>query len=159
MSEHFSISYLGRAHGGRNSTGYQTSEELNREKNRAAGLLELLHLDLPGWDLPSGQKVPNTFSHIGMVVPNVTETQARLEAMGANILKGAGDEFRGEGPFAAAAGFMALRAQISPEEEATLMMTLKPWNRPLLFVADPDGTIIEVQNQEGSQVVWAEKQL
>ncbi|KAJ9613566.1 hypothetical protein H2200_003508 [Cladophialophora chaetospira] len=153
ISEHFSISYLGHAHGGRNGTGYQTSLELNREKNNAAGLIELLHLDFPEWDLPSGSKVPNTFSHIGMVVPNVTDTQIRLEAMGANIIKGAGEPFTGEGPFAAASGFTSLRDQISPEEKETILATLGPLNKPLLIVADPDGTIIEVQNQEGSQVV------
>ena len=62
VSEHFSISYMGHAHGGRNGTGFQTSTEMNREKNNREGLLELLNLDFPGWDLPSGSKVPNTFS-------------------------------------------------------------------------------------------------
>lgn len=30
------------------------------------------------------------------------------------------------------------------------MKTLGPINTPLLFVADPDGNVIEVQNQEES---------
>ncbi len=144
---------MGHAHGGKNGTGYQTSSEINREKNNAAGLLELLHLDLPGWDLPSGQTVPNTFNHIGMVVPNVTDTQIRLEKMGANIIKAAGEEFSAEDSFATASGFTALKAEISADEQEVMLKTLRVLNRPLLFVADPDGTIIEVQNQEGSQVV------
>ena len=153
VSEHFSISYMGHAHGGRNGTGYQTSTEMNREKNNAEGLLELLQLDYPGWDLPSGSKVPNTFSHIGLVVPNVTATQARLESMGANIIKGAGEPFLAEGAFVDATGFTKAGNKISPEEVDIILATLKPLNKPLMFVADPDGTIIEIQNQEGSQVV------
>jgi lactoylglutathione lyase len=148
VSEHFSISYMGHAQGGRNSTGYQTSAEMNREKNNMGGLLEITSLDYPNWDLPAGIKVPNTFSHIGMVVPNITETQARLDAMNASIFKRSGDPFDLNGPFSDATGFTQAGDAISQEEIDAIQAVLQPVNTPLLFVADPDGTIIEVQNQE-----------
>jgi len=152
VSEHFSISYMGHSHGGRNGTGYQSSEEITRQKNNIEGLLEILSLEFPGWNLPSGIKVPNTFSHIGMVVPNITDTQLRLEAMGANVLKAAGAPFTTEGPFVDATGFGQAGDAISKDEIDIIMRTLGPMNQPLMFVADPDWNIIEVQNQEGSEV-------
>ena len=152
-SEHFAISYMGHSHGGRNGTGYQTSEEMNRQKNNIEGLIEMLNLDYADWDLPSGIRAPNTFSHIGMVVPNITDTQARLEAMDANIIKGAGETFTLDGAFADGTGFTQAGDAISQEEIDLIMQTLVPINTPLILVADPDGNVIEVQNQEGSAVV------
>lgn len=153
VSEHFSISYMGHSHGGRNGTGYQTSDEMNREKNNIEGLIEILSLEHANWDLPAGIKVPNTFSHIGMTVPDIKATQARLESIGANIIKGHGEPFKLDRPFADAIGFTQAGDEISKEEIDIIMKTLVPLNAPLIFVADPDGTIIEVQNQEGSEVV------
>lgn len=152
VSKHFSISYMGHSHGGRNGTGYQTSDEMVLQKNNIEGLLEIISLDYPGWDLPAGIKMANTFSHIGMVVPNITDTQLRLEAIGANIFKASGEPFTINGPFADATGFTQAGDAISQEEIDVIMKTLVPINTPLLFVADPDGNIIEVQNQEGSEV-------
>ena len=147
VSEHFSISYMGHSHGGRNGTGYQTSEEMIRQKNNIEGLIELVNLDFVNWDLPSGIRVPNTFSHIGMVVPNITDTQARLEAMNANIIKGAGETFTLDGAFADGTGFTQAGDAISQEEIDLIMQTLVPINTPIILVADPDGNVIEVQNQ------------
>jgi len=149
VSEHFSISYMGHSHGGRNGTGYQTSDEMNRDKNNIEGLIEILSLDYPGWDLPAGTRVPNTFSHIGLVVPNITDTQLRLEAMGANIIKGAGDTFKLDGPFAVSSGFTqpGVDDVIGQDETDALTATLVQINSPLMYVADPDGTIIEIQSQ------------
>jgi lactoylglutathione lyase len=153
VSEHFSISYMGHAQGGRNGTGYQTSAELNRDKNNIAGLLEILSVESPRWDLPAGIKVPNTFSHICMVVPNITATQERLKALGANIIKASGELPTLDGPFASATGITQAGDALSPEELDLILQTFVPLQTPLIFVADPDGNIIEVQNQEGSGVV------
>lgn len=149
VSEHFSISYMGHAQGGRNGTGYQTSDELNRDKNNIEGLVELINVDSPAWDLPSGMKTPNTFSHIGMVVPDLKAAQKHLEAMGANIPKGHNEDFVLEGAFADVAGLTAAadRGEISPEEWQLIEKVLYPLNTPMIFVADPDGNIIEVQEQ------------
>lgn len=143
---------MGHSHGGRNGTGYQTAAEMTREKNNIEGLIEIISLEYPRWDLPSGIKMPNTFSHIGLTVPDIKKTQARLEAMGATIYKGSGALFELEGPFSDATGFTQAGDQISKEEREFILQVLQPINTPLLFVADPDGTIIEIQNQEGSEV-------
>lgn len=153
VSEHFSITYMGHSHGGHNGTGYQTADEMNREKNNREGLIEMMSVSSPRWALPAGIETPNTFSHIGMVVPNITDTQARLEAMGANVLKGYGEETEIDGAFGFATGFTQAGDAISEEEIAAIKQVIDPLNAPLVFVADPDGNIVEIQNQEGSGVV------
>jgi lactoylglutathione lyase len=154
VSEHFSISYMGHSHGGRNGTGYQTADEINREKNNIEGLIELINIDAPSWNLPAGIDTPNTFSHIGMVVPDVAATQKHLESIGATIYKAWNETFVLDGPFADAAGLKNIPLdEISQDERDMIEKVLGPTNRPLIFVADPDGNIIEVQNQEGSALV------
>jgi len=153
VSEHFSLTYMGHSHGGRNGTGYQTSAEITLQKNNIEGLLEMISLEYPGWDLPAGTRVPNTFSHIGIVVPNITDAQRRLEDMGANILKATGAPFTLEGVLGDGTGFGIAGDSITKEEKDTILKTLTPLNKPLMLVADPDGNVIEVQNQEGSEVV------
>ncbi|KEF54929.1 uncharacterized protein A1O9_09372 [Exophiala aquamarina CBS 119918] len=148
VSENFAIAYIGHAHGGRNGSGYQTSEEMNREKNNGEGLIELIELKYPNWDLPSGLRVPNTLSHIGMVVPNSTVTHERLKAMGANILKAPGEVFVLNGWFSLGTGFDQAGDFLSPEEIDLITESLIPINTPTLYTADPDGNVIEVQNQE-----------
>src|SRR3954467_13395473 len=96
---------MSHSQGGRNGTGYQSSQIMALEKNNNQGHLEITSLNNPNWNLPAGIKMPNTFSHIGMVVPNITATQERLESLGANILKASGQEFIIEGPFADATDF------------------------------------------------------
>jgi lactoylglutathione lyase len=147
VSEHHSIAYMGHSHGGRNGTGYQSSDELNRNKNNVEGLLELLEVASPNWDLPPGTRVPNTFSHIGIVVPNVTDTQARLDAMGVKSWKRSGDAFTVFGAFADASGFTQAGDVITPEEITLIETVLAPINNAMIYAADPDGTIIEVQQQ------------
>jgi lactoylglutathione lyase len=149
VSEHFSISYMGHSHGGRNGTGYEASDEMVLEKNNREGMLEILNLDYPSWNLPAGIKVPNTFSHIGMVVPNIMDTQSRMQSMGATIIKAVGAPFTIDGPFADSTGFALAGDEISQEEKDLILKTLIPFNAPFLFVADPDGNLIEIQNQDG----------
>lgn len=153
LSEHFTISYMGHSSGGRNGTGYQTSAEMNRHKNNMEGLIELISLNYPNWNLPSGITVPNTFSHIGMVVPNATDTYERLKAMDANIIKPPGETFKLEGPFADGTGFTQARDAISQEEIDLIMLSLVPINTPKMLVADPDGNVVEVQDQEDTSAV------
>ena len=40
-----------------------------------------------------------------MVVPNITNTQPRLEAMGANAVKDVGEASQPDGPFTVSSGF------------------------------------------------------
>ena len=146
VSEHFSITYMGHSHGGRNGTGFQTVDEMNRQKNNIEGLLEILAINVPENDGPSTN---NKFSHIGVVVPDIKETQTRLEKMGANILKNTGDPQTAEG----LALFASISPKLDPKELDQVVEILNPLNTPLILVGDPDGNIVEVQAQEGSALV------
>jgi lactoylglutathione lyase len=147
VSPHHSIAYLGHSHGGRNGTGYQSSDELNRNKNNVEGLIELLEVTSPSWDLPPGTTAPNTFSHLGVVVPNITDTQVRLDALGAKSWKRSGQPFKVEGEFAFASGFTQAGEVITDEEKKLIEAVLAPINDQMIYAADPDGTIVEVQQQ------------
>ena len=46
MGNKASFSYLGYPQGGRNGTGYQTAQEMAREKNNADGLLEVIYSEV-----------------------------------------------------------------------------------------------------------------
>ena len=143
---------MAHAHGGKNGTGYQTAEEMNREKNNREGLLELVSLSVPGWNLPASSKVPNTFAHIGMVVPDIEATQRHLQKMGANIVKNFGEPMRLTGAVANATGFGDL-SELGQEEIDLFLKVMNVSNTPLIFVADPDGNLVEVQGQEGFGLV------
>lgn len=155
VSEHFSITYLGHSHGGKNGTGYQTAEELNREKNNAEGLLELVHLDTPDNSLPASTRIANTFGHIGMVVPDILATQARLDAYpGVEIIKRTDDDLKVPSDIATATSLSPKKiAQLSQAERDLILGVLTPFNKPLIFVNDPDGNLIEIQPQEGAALM------
>ncbi|KAK5047811.1 hypothetical protein LTR84_006476 [Exophiala bonariae] len=152
VTEHFSISYMGHSHGGKNGTGYQSVAELNREKNNAQGYLELVSLSVPGWDLFASAKIPNTFAHIGLVVPDIEKTQKRLEDIGANIVKSFGEVPTIVGPVANATSLGDL-SELDQSEIDAILAALIPSNTPLIWVADPDGNLIEIQGQDGFGVV------
>ena len=151
-TEHTSISYMAHAAGGKNGTGYQTAEEMNRDKNNREGLLELVSLELPSWNLKASSQIPNTFSHIGMVVPDIEATQKRLKKIGANIIKNFGEPVNVKGAVGNALGFGNL-LELDQGEIDAFQKATTPANLGLIFVADPDGNLIEVQGQEGFGLV------
>ncbi|KAF4974807.1 hypothetical protein FZEAL_8331 [Fusarium zealandicum] len=155
ISPHYSITYMGHSHGGKNGTGYQTVAELNREKNNAEGLIELVHVDVPVNSIDSSGQRPNTFAHIGMVVPDMEATQTRLDSIpDINILKRLGDRIEMQGEIAGATSLTAEAvSQLGAKELELISAVLGPSNEPLIFVADPDGNIIEIQPQEGAELV------
>lgn len=144
------IAYLGHAQGGRNGTGYQTTEEIFREKNNAAGLIELIYLDVPEKDMPASSEKANTFGHIGVVVPDVEVAQARLEELGTvEILKKIGDHVPGTGKLAEANGLSKLVwDQLNEKERTDIEQFVTTMNTRFVFVADPDGNVVEIQRQE-----------
>ncbi|KAM5341729.1 hypothetical protein ACJ41O_014760 [Fusarium nematophilum] len=153
VSEHFSITYMGHSHGGKNGTGYQTALELNREKNNAEGLIELVHVDVPVNNIDSSTQRPNTFAHIGMIVPDIKATQQRLDDLNIEVLKRVGEPIAVDGKVAGATSLHAeALAQLSAEEREQIAAVLIPTNDPLVFVADPDGNLIEIQPQEGAKL-------
>lgn len=149
---HLSIAYLGHAHGGRNGTGYQSTAELNRDKNNAQGLVEMIHLDVPRRDIVSPSEQTNGVGHIGVVVPDVEAAQSRLDAMGVDavkVLKRVGEDTPRFGPLAIAQGFSpGVYAQIGAEERVVIEKALDEINRRFIYVQDPDGNILEIQPQE-----------
>ena len=135
----------------RTEPAIKTNEELNRQKNNIEGLLELVSLEVPDNLLVPSTKVPNTFGHIGVVVPDIEATQARLDAYpGVNIVKRYGEPMTKVGAAANATGLGPEQlSQLTEEEVEFLESVLLPTNEPLLLITDPDGNIIEFQSQEG----------
>jgi lactoylglutathione lyase len=148
-TEHMKIAYLGHAQGGRNGTGYQKTEELNREKNNNAGLIEMIELNVPNRHLPASSEKSNTLGHLGIVVPDVKATQARLEAMeDVEILKNTGDPTPSEGKIAMSNGFPPeVWAHISVEERRMIEGLSSQINKEFIYISDPDGNVIEIQPQ------------
>lgn len=147
-SEHLTVSYLGHAQGGRNGTGYQTSAELARDMSNLSGLIEMLCLDVPEQDLPASSETANTFGHLGIVVPDVDATQAWLESRGVALLKKVDAPTPRDGPIANANSFPpAAWAQLGADEREQIGATLDEINWRFIFLADPDGNIIEIQPQ------------
>ncbi|KAK7433328.1 hypothetical protein QQZ08_000267 [Neonectria magnoliae] len=136
VSEHYSITYLGHSHGGKN--------DLRRAQPGEEQCVN---------DLPASTKIPNTFGHIGMVVPDIKATQARLEAYGdsVEIIKSYDQNLFLPSDIATATSLSPdAVAQLSKEELDFILSVLIPFNKPLIFVNDPDGNMIEIQPQEGA---------
>ena len=92
---YFKIAYIGHIAGGYNGTGYQTPLELNRQKNNMKGLIEFVYIAPDATDPPpksplASTRKSNTFSHVGLVVPDIEATQKRLQEANVTILKTTG---------------------------------------------------------------------
>ncbi|KAL2680541.1 hypothetical protein Neosp_008143 [[Neocosmospora] mangrovei] len=148
-TESYTIAYMGYSHGGKNGTGYQTTLELNREKNNAQGLLELIHINVPDNYLPSSGESPNTFGHVGMIVPDIEAAQARLDTFpDVRVLKRTGEGLSFGTEIGNATSLSpAVVAQLKPVEQAALIKTLSKLNSALIYVTDPDGNLVELQPQ------------
>ena len=137
---------MGHAHGGRNGTGYQTGSELLREKNNANGMIEFQYFanskDEGG--RPSTVR-PNTFRHVGLIVPDLKKAQERFEKMGVKVTKRIGVSAEGIKSVENAFGFGEYVTKNQTERE--LLIQGQEWIgfAQLLIVEDPDGNEIEVQ--------------
>ncbi|KAK3344498.1 hypothetical protein B0T25DRAFT_509838 [Lasiosphaeria hispida] len=145
-TDKLSIAYMAHSHGGKNGTGYQTVRELNRQKNNLEGLLELVHYDNPKGDLVPSTVRANTFSHYGLIVPDVPAAQARFERLGVNILKKAGVSNDLKGPIAEAFGLGDVFERDSEEAKRIEQALLATGGLDFVIIADPDGNLIEVQS-------------
>ncbi|KAJ5272663.1 hypothetical protein N7478_007788 [Penicillium angulare] len=149
VTPEYSVTYMGHAQGGRNGTGFQTGTEMYREKNNLAGLLELVQFNVTDDSLVASTKRTNTFGHVGLIVPDIQETQDYLENHGIEILKRYGEpiqDFTGLIPNAFGLGEYA-GAHIAAKKalmEAQGVIGIQL----LLMVADPDGNLVEIQQQE-----------
>lgn len=141
-SSDYEIMYMGYSHGGKNGTGYQTGEELYAEKTNIEGLIEFLSLK-NGPKLVSSTKSANTFSHVGLVVPDVQQTEARMKQFGVKVLKAVGEEIAPDSEAATAYGFGANLQEARAAGAGIEAIGFAKF----LLVTDPDGNLVEVQNQ------------
>lgn len=141
VSEHFSISYMGHSAGGRNGTGFETTDEMNRDKNNRYGMLELVSIEGVGWDV---QTTSNGLHHGGIIVPDIEAFQKRLDGMeDVKVVKAFGEPATTDtGPYAAIAA-------LDQAEQDAIFAAAGETFLPLIFVEDPNGNVWEVQGQEG----------
>lgn len=137
---------MGFSHGGKNGTGYQTGEELYSEKNNIEGLIEILAQSNTSAPFEPSTKTPNTFSHIGLIVPDIYAAQSRMEKHGVPILKKVGSPIKWGSEAAAAFGFNKAHATVQ-EARAALEGIATIGFDAFLIIKDPDGNMIEVQQQ------------
>ncbi|KAK5167632.1 uncharacterized protein LTR77_007331 [Saxophila tyrrhenica] len=150
-SPDYTVVYLGFSHGGKNGTGYQTGEQLYAEKNNIEGLLELVHHsstddpDAPRFE-PS-TRVPNTFGHLGLIVPDIKAAERRFKKHGVKIVKPAGEEVQWDSLGARAFGFDELHSSVQKAREAIKGVGMIGFST-FVLIEDPDGNLLEVQQQE-----------
>jgi lactoylglutathione lyase len=140
------FAYMGHSQGGRNGTGYQTTEEMIRNKPNSAGLLEFVyfHTSTPGQKpLPGPDSLTSTFNHIGMIVPDPEATQKRLEDYGVTIYKKLGAEWPSDGPYGTPYS-LGDAAGLSEDEWEEIKKGMTNLNKLNIFAGDPDGNLIEI---------------
>ncbi|KEF60730.1 uncharacterized protein A1O9_02291 [Exophiala aquamarina CBS 119918] len=146
LTPSYSVTYMGHAHGGKNGTGYQTGEELLREKNNAAGLLEFQYFaNSEDKNLTATTQRPNTFSHIGLIVPSLEKAQERMEKFGVKISKRIGQSAEGIASVENALGAGEYATKNQTERDLLIKGQELVGFAQLLTVEDPDGNMIEVQ--------------
>ncbi|PVH68620.1 hypothetical protein DL98DRAFT_662097 [Cadophora sp. DSE1049] len=141
---------MGHSHGGKNGTGFQSGEQLLAQKNNIEVLIEFLYVKDAKVPLRRTIDNANTFSHIGLIVPDILAAQATFEAFGATILKRVGmNPVEGDpagDDVAVAFGLSEVRA--SSNETAAAPTGIAGFGfTQFIIVADPDGNLIEVQQQ------------
>jgi lactoylglutathione lyase len=99
---------------------------------------------------PATTDATNTFSHVGVVVPDIEATQARLDQYsGYEMLKRLNDPVPRSCKLANAMNLGEnVVAQLYDEEFQQILAIFDVINAPFIFVADPDGNVVEIQPQE-----------
>lgn len=142
--------YIGFSVGGKNGTGYQTGEELYKQKTNTAGIIELLHRKtcnstVPIDRLPASTRMPNTLSHIGLIVPDMMAAQKRMKAHNVTIVKDIGEDPTPKGAIADAFGV----GDVSQWDAEGIVAGLENIGfKYALMVEDPDGNLIEILPME-----------
>ena len=130
----FTIVYMGYPSPGTHATGQLLWDE---RKNRS-GLLELLHMR--GSQVQRTQGRQGTFSHLGLIVPDVQAVRDRMKDHGVKILKDVGD---GNMPLGAIGDAMGGVGDDQKIQKASAVMSGMGFDK-ILLVADPDGNIVEI---------------
>lgn len=151
-SSTFEVVYMGYSHGGKNGTGFQSGEELYKEKTNIEGLIELIQTKdckkNNASSFQSSTKRPNTFSHVGLVVPDTESVQARMKKFGVEILKPVGKmPVPGTATGELLEKAFGIAAYTEAEQKEALAGIANLGFANFLIVADPDGNVLEIQNQ------------
>lgn len=139
----YDIIYMGYSHGGKNGTAYQSGSELYAEKTNSEGLIEFIYPKNATTKLEASTVRANTFSHVGLVVPDVRKAEERMREYGVEILKAVGTFPGGDDP---AAKVFGLGDSVEVAEEALAGIALIGFE-DFLIVKDPDGNAVEIQQQ------------
>ncbi|KEF54930.1 uncharacterized protein A1O9_09373 [Exophiala aquamarina CBS 119918] len=146
----FSMTYLGYPQGGRNGSGFQSGEEMLRDKNQMGGLVKLFYFAVPDRLPVASTERTSTFSNIGLIVPDIQATQDRLEKHGAKIVKRLGETtIPLDGPIATAMNVGPASTSNMTEGEALIEGLQTTSFERVLFAEDPDGNLIEILAQNG----------
>jgi lactoylglutathione lyase len=147
LSPTYSVTYMAHSHGGRNGTGFQTGEELLREKNNANGLIEFQYLAdaADAEERLASTRRANTFSHVGLIVPDLLKAQEWFDEMGVKVTKRIGTPAGNIDSVENALG-IGREALTNETERALLVEGQFMVGFPqLLTIEDPDGNMLEVQ--------------
>jgi lactoylglutathione lyase len=139
----YDIIYMGYSHGGKNGSAYQTGEQLYSQKTNSEGLIEFIYPKNATTRLEASTVKANTFSHVGIVVPDVRKAEERMKEFGVEILKGVGQFPSPDDPAAKAFG---LGDSVEVAEAALEGIRLIGFE-DFLIVVDPDGNAVEIQQQ------------
>ncbi|KAF2650384.1 Glyoxalase/Bleomycin resistance protein/Dihydroxybiphenyl dioxygenase [Lophiostoma macrostomum CBS 122681] len=148
LAEKYVIMYMAHAQGGRNGTGFQTGEELVRDKNNLAGLVEYYQPDAASKKFDPTPR--NTLSHMGLIVPDLAKAQDRFDELGVTIIKRAGvldfSPSTTNQLIASAWGIDDLAKNETQQNTAAMKPGLEIMGFPeFIIIADPDGNLFEVQ--------------
>lgn len=143
LTPHISVTYMSHSQGGRNGTGYQTTDELLRFKNNNGGHIEFVHMNVTGKDTPGSAIKASTFSHVGIIVPDVKATQDRLEKNCVTIYKRIGEPMPSDGPLADKYN-LGDATNLSDKEFKEFQDAMSELNQLNIFAADPDGNLLEI---------------
>ncbi|KAH8698660.1 hypothetical protein BGW36DRAFT_376566 [Talaromyces proteolyticus] len=149
VTPEYTVTYLGFAQGGRNGTGFQSGADMTAEKNNLYGLIELQQFNVSDDTLLASTKRSNTFGHVGLIVPDVVKAQEYFESKDIPILKKVNvplSEFTGVIPNAYGLGEYA-GAHIEAKKRLLKAQGLIGLEM-FLMIADPDGNLIEIQQQD-----------
>ncbi len=154
-TEKLSVAYLAHSHGGKNGTAYQTTSELNRNKNNMEGLLELVSYTDQDAELQASTQKSNTFSHLGIIVPDVAAAQRHFLRHGVTLLKRTGERERESARKQLAAAYGMSKPLRTNATEAEILFTILnsvPSAMDFVTAVDPDGNLIEIQPQSATQL-------
>ncbi|KAJ5122550.1 Glyoxalase/Bleomycin resistance protein/Dihydroxybiphenyl dioxygenase [Penicillium atrosanguineum] len=149
VTPEFTVTYMGYAQGGRNGTGFQSGAELARDKNNLYGLIEMVQFNVSDDHFEPSTKRTNTFGHVGLIVPDVEKAQSYLEAKGVAILKRVKEpitEFTG--PIQNAFGIGEFAGEHIAAKKALVAAQGLIGLEMFLIIEDPDGNLVEIQQQE-----------